>query len=255
MVEGRQVQVARHKIQLVFAQLGQQILGQDQRIDGGRRKRAAHSAAALGDKAKVEFRVMGGQRPAGREVQEGPDGLGLGGGALQHRVGDAGQLADFPGKGAARVGKRGKLLGHPAVPQHHRADLGNRVGPLVQSGGLDIEADDLAGKILLPFPVDHHPVVHIIDVIGLHTVEDLDLFGGVRGVRERLGHAVIRDGNGPVPPGLRPFHHVFVRPGLGTDLGQGVHSGHGGMQVQFHPLFRCVVGLLRFLSLHDGIRL
>ena len=45
----------------------------------------------------------------------------------------------------------------------------------------------------------------------LHAVQNLDFLGRVPGVRERLGHAVVGNGHGRVPPGLRPLDHVPVR--------------------------------------------
>ena len=62
VVEGRQIQVLRHDVQLVLAQLRQQVLGQNQRVDGGAVEGAAHAAAPLGDEAHVDLRIVGGQR-------------------------------------------------------------------------------------------------------------------------------------------------------------------------------------------------
>ena len=68
--------------------------------------------------------------------------------------------------------------------------------------------------------MDGNAVVHIVDKIPLHAVEDLDLVpGGMPGVREGLGYAVIRDGNGGMAPA----------DGLLDDLlrvRQGVHIAH-----------------------------
>ena len=143
VVEGREIQVLGHDVQLVLGELGQQVLGQDQAVQRGILKGPAHPAASLGDKAHIELRVVGGQGPAGGKVQEGVDGLLLGGRALEHLVGDAGELHDVPVQRAARVGKGVEGLGHFPVPQHHGADLGDEVPLFIETGGLNIKADDL----------------------------------------------------------------------------------------------------------------
>ena len=107
--------------------------------------------------------------------------------------------------------------------------------------------------------MDHHPVVHIVDVIGLHTEEHLDLLGRVLGVGKGVGHAVIRDGDGRVSPGLRPLDHILVGANGGVCLEahrcQGVHGGHIGMQMELHPLLRGVVHTHVLLRRHHGHRL
>ena len=255
VVEGRQVQVLRHDVQLVLAQLRQQVLGQNQRVDGGAVEGAAHAAAPLGDEAHVELRIVGGQRAVSHEVQKGVYSLRLGGRSPQHLVGDAGKLGDLAGQRPFGIGKRGELLHHLPVPQYHRSDLGDYIPPLVQTGSLNVETDDITRKVLFLVPVYHHPVVHVIDEVRLHAVKHLDLLGRVPCVGECLGHAVVGDGDGPMAPRLRPLDHVLVRPRLGAHLGEGIHGGHGGVQVELHPLLRRVVGLHGLGALHDGVGL
>ena len=87
--------------------------------------------------------------------------------------------------------------------------------------------------------MDHDAVIHIIYIISLTAVEDLDILLGARhlglacrlhGVGEGLGDAVVRDGDGPMAPGGGLLHR-------GGGIRQGIHVAHGGMQVQLHPLF------------------
>ena len=249
------MQVLRHNVQLVLAQLGQEVLGQNQAVHRGIMEGNAVLPAPGGDEAHVELRVVGGQGPVPGEVQEHPQGLLLGGRPHQHLIGDAGEADDLRVQDPLRGHEGVEGAGDLPVFQDHRADLNDDLTLLVQTGGLDVKADDLAGEGLIGLPVDHHPVVHVVEVVGLHPVQELDVFGGVPRVREGLGHPVIGDGDGPVAPGLRPLHHVLVRPQLGPHGGEGVHGGHGGVQMELHPLLRGVVHFHLFLGGHDGHRL
>ena len=198
---------------------------------------------------------MGGQRPVPGEVQEHPQGLFLGGRPHQHLIGDAGEADDLRAQDPLRGYEGVEGVGDLPVFQNHRADLNDDLPLLVQAGGLNVKADDLIGEGLIRLPVDHHPVVHVVDKVGLHPVQELDVFGRVPRVREGLGHSVVGDGDGPVAPGLRPLHHILVRPQLGPHSGEGVHGGHGGVQMKLHPLLRGVVHFHLLLGSHDGHRL
>ena len=125
----------------------------------------------------------------------------------------------------------------------------------VQAGGLDVEADDLAVKGGGSLPVNGNPIVHVVDKVGFHAVEKFDLFGRVPGVWEGLSHPVVGDGDGRVAPGLRPLDHVPVRAQLGPHAGKGIHGGHGGVEVELHPLLRGGVLLHLLLRRSDGHRL
>ena len=163
---------------------------------------------------------MGRQGAAGHKGQKGRQGLLGGGSTGKHGVGDAGEADDLRRQPALGVHKGLEGLNGDGLPVH------------LQAGGLDIEADDLVGEVLVLGTVDGDAVVQVIDKVALHAVEDLDLaLGGVPGVREGLGHAVVGDGDGRVAPG----------DGLLDDGGgvrQGVHVGHLGVEVQLHPLLR-----------------
>ena len=67
--------------------------------------------------------------------------------------------------------------------------------------------------------MDGDAVVHIVDIVALAAVEDLDIFGRVHRVRERLRAAVVGNGDGLVPPALGAFDDVPVRARLGKDGG------------------------------------
>ena len=101
------------------------------------------------------------------------------------------------------------------------------------------------------------PVIHIVDVIGLAAVEDFDVLlcprhlglgSSIHGVREGLKHAVVRNGNGLMSPRRSLFDSC-------GGVGQRIHGGHGGMQMQLHPLFRGGVLALGLLPCHDGLGL
>ncbi|MPM31494.1 hypothetical protein SDC9_78049 [bioreactor metagenome] len=67
VVEGGQIQLLRHNVQLILVQLRQQVLGQNQRVNIGGLKRKTRFFAALPDKADVKFRVVGRQRASVHE--------------------------------------------------------------------------------------------------------------------------------------------------------------------------------------------
>ena len=97
VVEGGQVQVLGHNVQLVLAQLRQQVLGQNQAVHRGVGEGEPVLPAAGGDKAHVEVGVVGGQGPVPGEGQKGLQRLPLGRGPLQHLIGDAGETDDLRG--------------------------------------------------------------------------------------------------------------------------------------------------------------
>ena len=87
--------------------------------------------------------------------------------------------------------------------------------------------------------MDHNPVIHIVYIISLAAIKDLDILirarnlclgRGFHGIGEGLGYAVVRDSDGFMPPGGRLLHR-------GGGIRQSIHVAHGGMQVQLHPLF------------------
>ena len=71
VIEGRQLQPVRHDVQLVLAQIRQQVLGQDQRVHIGGFEGQPHLPAAGPDEADVELCVVGRQGPPIHKFQEG----------------------------------------------------------------------------------------------------------------------------------------------------------------------------------------
>ncbi len=222
----------RHDVQLVLPQSRQQVLGQDQGVDIGGPEVQPRLGAALADEADVELRVVGRQGPPVDELQEVRQGLLGRGRVLEHLVGDARKADDLRRQPPPGVHEGLEALGNLSVPEDHRADLRDGLPVHPEARGLDVEADDLPVQGDVLGPVDGDPVVHVVDEIALHPVEDLDLVpGGVPGVGEGLGHAVVRDGDGGVAPA----------DGLLDDLlgvRQGVHVAHLGVEVELHPLHR-----------------
>ena len=70
VVESGQIQIFRHHIQLIFMQLRQQILRQDQRVDIRRLEVKPHLFAPGADEADIEGGVVGCQRTAVHKFQK-----------------------------------------------------------------------------------------------------------------------------------------------------------------------------------------
>ena len=234
VVEGGQVQMLCHDVQLVLVQLRQQVLGEDQRVHIGGVEGQAHLAAALADETDIELGVVGRQRAVTHEGEEIPQRFLQLGGIRQHGIGDAGEADDLGGQAAIGVDEGLETLGDFTVFQHHGADLGDGLPIHLQAGGLDIEADDLIGKILILPAMDHDAVVHIVDEVALHAVEDLNSLVVVPRIGEGLRHAVVGDGDGGVAPALGEIDDAL-------GIGEGVHVGHAGVEMELHALAGCGV--------------
>ena len=81
------------------------------------------------------------------------------GASAEHGVGDAGEADDLRRQAAAGIHEGLEAVGDLAVLQHHGADLGDGLPVHLQAGGLDIEADDLVGEVLVLGAVDGDAVV------------------------------------------------------------------------------------------------
>ena len=110
VIEGRQIQMLRHNIQLVLPQPRQKILGQNQRIDVRGVKLQSGLFASRPDKSDVELRIVGRQGAAIHKFQKISQGLFGCGRILQHLVSNACQPDDFRRQPAARVDKCLKTL-------------------------------------------------------------------------------------------------------------------------------------------------
>ena len=238
----------RHNVQLIFGQLRQQVLGQNEGVHIGGVKLETRLAAACPDKADIELRVVGRQGTACHEVQEAAEGLGGLRGVGEHGVGDAGKADDLRRQAAAGIHKGLKAVGDLPVFQHHGADLGDGLGGDIQAGGLNVKADDFILKRLVLGAVNHDPVVQIVDEVALYAVKYFYFtLGGMPGIREGLAHAVVGDGDGRMAPG----HGLLDDAG---GVGEGVHIAHLGMEVQLHPLLRIVVLPSLVGDFHDILR-
>ncbi len=204
---------------------------------------------------------MGHQHPVSHKVQKfWQDLLDLRG-ALEHLLGDAGQLHNPPVQGPLRVHKGLEPIQLLPIFQNHRADLDNPVRPGGQSRGFQIEGHKFLIEGHIFFAMDHDPVVHVVDIIPFAAVQDLDGLVGARHlggllplhtvqrVGKGLAAAVVRNGDGLVAPGGGLLDG-------GGGVGQGVHVGHDGVQVQLHPLVpRGGVPALGHGAGHHGIGL
>ena len=245
VVEGGQVKVLRHDVQLVFVQLRQQVLRQYQAVDVRRLEFQPHLPAPGADKADVELRVVRRQHPPVHELQKGRQRLLQGRRIRQHGVGDARQPDDLRRQPPAGVHEGLERLGDLSVLQHHRADLRDGLPRHLQARRLNVEAHDLVVKVLILRAVYGDPVVQIVDVVPLHAVQYLDLpLGCVPRLGERLHRAMVGNGDGRVSPCRRLLHHL-------AHVRQGVHAAHLGMQMQLHPLLRRVVLPSGVGGLHD----
>ena len=218
VVKGGQIQMLRHDVQLVFAQFRKQILGQNQGIHIGRVKFQTHFFVFFPDEADIKLGVVGRQRTAVDELQEVFQGNFQLRCVLQHLIRNAGETDDLRRQTAIGVDEGLEPLRDLAVLHHNRTDFRNGLPVHLQAGSLDVETDKLVIQRLVLFSVDHDAVVQIIDKIALHTVEDLDFIPrGVPCVRERLGAAVVRDGNGGMAPADGLLNDLLgVRQGIGV---------------------------------------
>ena len=140
----------RHNVQLVFAQLRQQVLGQDQRVHVGGLKGQSHLPAAGTNEADVKLRIVGGQGPAVHKVQKGRQGLLQLRSVLEHLIGDAGEADDLRRQLALGVDEGLEPVGDLAVFQHHRTDLRDGLPVHLQAGGLNIATR--SSRLLMKYP-------------------------------------------------------------------------------------------------------
>ena len=175
---------------------------------------------------------MGRQGAAVHELEKLRQSLLQFGGVPEHVVSDAGKADDLRRQMPLGVHKGLEPFGDLAVFQHHGADLGDGLPLHLEAGGLDVKAHELPVQRAVLSAVDRHPVVQIVDEVALHAVEELDLVpGGVPGVREGLGHAVVRDGDGRVAPADGGLDRL-------GGVRQGVHVAHPRVEVELHALLR-----------------
>ena len=231
MVELRQAQVLADYVQLVAPQLGQQALGEDERIHHYRMELYAAAGAGRGHEARVEGGVVGDNRPASGEVEKRAHGLGLAGRAGHVAVLYAGQLRDIGRDVHARVHEGAESVQHPPAGEAHGADLGQAVRRGGQARRLHVEGYELALQRGVALPAHGGTGVNIVDVVPLQAVNNLHavLLPRLAHLGEGLRRTVVGDGDGLVAPGGGTLHH------LGR-VGQGVEGGVARVQVKLNAL-------------------
>ena len=234
VVEARQTQPVRHDVELVLRQIRQQVLAEHQRIEKHRIERDAVTQAGIGHEARVKARVVGDERRVAGKVQKHAHGRRLVGRALDVAVADAGQTRDLRRDGHAGVDEGVELLQDLAAAEADRADLRHAAGAEMEARGLDVEGDVLlVEREVVARAAGGKHAVHVVDEIALHAVDDLDavLLRGLPHIGERLRAAVVGHGDGRVAPLGGALDEI-------AGVGQRVHGGKAGVQVQLHALVR-----------------
>ena len=249
VVEGGQAEVVRDDVELEALELRAQGLAERERVEEDGAEADAAALRGGGHEAHVEVGVVGDDGPVADEGHEGPEGVLLLRRALHVGVPDAGERGDVGRDVALGVDEGVEGLEDPVAREADRADLGHAVRLRVEAGGLDVEGDELGVERQGAFADDGAVAVHVVDVVGLHAVDDLDavLFARLPHVGEGLGHAVIGHGNG----GHAPVGGALD--GL-LGVGQRVEGGKAGVQMQLHALLLRVVGADDALALDDVAR-
>ena len=231
VVEVRQSQRVGDDIELEFFELLHQRLRDGKSIDVHGVEGKAAALCRGGDKADIKGGIVRHERKIANKVQKRAHGLRLARRAVHVAVGDAGELHDLRRNGHAGIDERLKALRHDASLHAHRADLGDAVNVAVQAGRFDIKADKIGIEREIALPVDGEKVVHIVDIVPLHAVNDLDAALGPRvpELRERLCDAVVRHGDGAVAPAGRRFHR-------GGRVGERVERGVARVEMELHAL-------------------
>ena len=245
VVEGGQIQMLRHDVQLMLVQLRQQVLRQDEAVDVCRVEFQPRPAAPCSDEPDVELRIVGRQRSPVHEFQKRRQCFLRRRRVRQHGIRNARQADDLRRQPTAGVHEGLKRIRDLPVFQHHCADLRDGLPLYLQSGSFNVEAHDLVVKVLILRTVYGNAVVQVVDVVPLHAVQDLDLpLARVPRLWECLHRAVVGNGNSRVAPGCRLLYHL-------AHIRQSIHAAHLRMQVQLHPLLRCIVLPGRMADLHN----
>ena len=257
MVEVRQAQEVRHDVELVFSKVGQKILRQNERVERRWLERDMQPLTGRRHKADVKVGVVRAERTSAHEFQKLRQNFVDRRRADEHFVGDAGQVDDLRRELPSGRNERLEGVEHLASLHDDGANLDDDVVLSGKTGRFQIECDIFRVEIRVEIAVNDDAVVYVVDIIALAAIENLDVFiracdlglsGGLHGVREGLRAAVIGDGDGLVAPRCRLLDG-------GGGVGQGIHGGHGGVQVQLDALFRRGVLALGRFELLDGIRL
>ena len=202
--------------------------GKFQRVDHRHVDFNAQPVTFLRQEGIIEFRVVRRERRPADEFQQLRNFDLRRARVSHHRVGDVRQLGNLLRNRLHRIDEPAVFLHHLSVADAHRADLHNAAFARVEPRGFKVHHDDI---------IRQRPVVAVLDhdghirQIALHARNELDLvlFRRAEGLRERLHHAMIRDGDGRVSPLRRALNQVAGR-------GNRVHLAHVGVHVQLDAL-------------------
>ena len=246
MVELRQLQVVRNRIEFKALQIGKQIVGSRERvvilgieIQPVPRGRRLHESY-------VKLGVVRCQRPVSRKAQKGFQGFFFAGCRSNVGIGDAGQVRDFLRDRHSRVDKGLKAVQNLSVRNDHRADFGHAVRAFVEAGRFNIDGREFRLRRQIGAAVED--LVLRLKVC-FHPVDDLDavFFPVLPHVRESLGHSVVGHRNGRHPPVGSPFEECLR-------LGQRVKRGKTGVHMQLYALLGRVVRAHGLSALDDAAR-
>ena len=238
MAKLRQTQSICHHIQLEFSQMGQQILGKNQGVDRSKRIRNILTLTLGTNESGIKLRIVGDQHMIADKFNELRQHLLNAGRILQHIVRNTRQFNDFTIQLSSGIDKGLETVDLFSFFHQNSADLDDPIRFGGKSGGFQIKCHKGLIKGHVGIAMYDDAIIHIVDIVGLTTVNDFDIFlcaGNLRlgsslhCIREGLNAAVIRNSNGPMSPGGSLLDGR-------THIGQRIHGAHGGMQVQLYPL-------------------
>ena len=156
-----------------------------------------------------------------------------------HFIGNSRKLDNILGNGSLGIHKGVKTIQHFPVFDLHGTNLGDLAVQYRKTGGLNVKDHTFGCKIGIK--LSRNRSGGVVDKIAFQSVDHLERIVVARHLFQRqhsvwigLYVSVIGDGNG----WMSPFHS-----GLNCRSGgdQRVHCRHGGMQMQLHTLFGCLV--------------
>ena len=176
VIEFRQTQCVGHEIKLVFAQLRQQVLRQNERIDICRLELDPQPLCSRHNKSNIKIGVVRAERPPCSKIEELEQRFGDIRRAFEHLVGDARQLDNLRREPTSRRDKGLERIHYLAAAHDDRADLDNYIMLGGQARRLEVKRHIFRVKRRVNGAVDGNTVVHIIDIVSFAAVQDLDVF-------------------------------------------------------------------------------
>ena len=175
MVELGQAERVRHDIELVFAQLRQQVLRQNERIDVRRLELQAQPLRCGGDKADIKIGIVRAERPSRHKIEEFGQRFGDIRRACKHLIGDARQLDDLRCEPAPWRDEGLKGIQHLPAAHDGSADLDDNVVLGGQARRLKVKCHIFRVERRVDGAVDGDAVVHVVYIISFAAVQDLDV--------------------------------------------------------------------------------